>query len=100
VSACDTTPGDLTNDAADSGIKAEDAVRVALERFELADDPETRGELAVAALEQLERQLELVRADRLSLDRVEVVMWAARSRLERFLIETRGKAWWRARPKI
>ncbi len=67
------------------------------ERFAGAEDPEAQGELAAEALGHVERQLQLARERRRRLDGVEGKLWAKRNRLERFLIETRGADWWRAR---
>jgi hypothetical protein len=78
-------------------LEAEDSLRVLRERFEQADDPETQGELAAEALDQVERQLNLTRGRRHELDSIEGKLWARRNRLERLLIGTRGRAWWRER---
>jgi hypothetical protein len=78
-------------------LEAEDALRVLRERFESTDDPQAQGELAVEALEQVERQLSLTRARRQGLDSIEGKLCTRRNRLERFLIHARGRAWWRAR---
>ena len=55
-----------------------------------------RGDMT-AALEQVERQMQLTRERRQQLEDVEGRLWARRNRLEQFLIHTRGLAWWRAR---
>jgi hypothetical protein len=78
-------------------LEAEDALSVLRERFESTDDPEAQGELAVEALDQVERQLRLTRERRRGLDSIEGRLWARRNRLERFLIHARGRVWWRAR---
>jgi hypothetical protein len=86
------------HEAAREMLEAEDALHLVRQRFEQAeDDPETQGELASEALEQVERQLGLTRARRQQLDSIEGKLWARRNRLEHFLIHTRGRAWWRAR---
>jgi hypothetical protein len=77
--------------------EAEDALRLARERFQRTKDPELQGELAVEALDQVERQLQLTRERRQGLDSIEGKLWTRRNRLERFLIYTRGLAWWHAR---
>jgi hypothetical protein len=78
-------------------LAAEDALRLVRERFERTEDPEARGELAAEGLDHVERQLKLTRERRQQLDGIEGTLWARRNRLERFLIHTRGRAWWRAR---
>ena len=78
-------------------LEAEDALHLLRQRFEQAEDPETQGDLAAEALEQVERQLNLTRARRQQLDSIEGKLWARRNRLEHFLIHTRGRAWWRGR---
>jgi hypothetical protein len=78
-------------------LKAEEALRLALQRFEHTGDPELRGEFAAEALDHVERQLQLTRERRRQLDRAETKLWARRNRLEEFLIHTRGSAWWQAR---
>jgi hypothetical protein len=81
-------------------LEAEDALQLLRQRFEHAEDPETQGELAAEALEQVERQLNLTRGRRQQLDSIEGKLWARRNRLEDFLIHTRGRAWWRARRNL
>jgi hypothetical protein len=78
-------------------VEAEDALRLARERFRRTEDPELQGELAAEALDQVERQLTLTRERRQGLDSMEGKLWARRNRLERFLINARGRAWWQAR---
>jgi hypothetical protein len=80
--------------------EAEDALRVVCEHFERTDDTEARGELAAEALDHVERQLRLTRHRRQGLDSIEGKLWARRNALERFLIHTRGRAWWRARRSL
>jgi hypothetical protein len=75
----------------------EDALSVLRQRFERTDDPQTRSELAAEALDYVERQLELMREQRQQLDSNEGKLWASRNRLERLLIDARGRDWWRAR---
>ena len=80
--------------------EAEDALRLVREHFGRTDDPEAQGELAAEALDHVERQLTLTRQRRQGLDSVEGKLWARRNALERFLIHTRGRAWWRARRSL
>jgi hypothetical protein len=80
-------------------FEAEEALRLLRERFEHEQDAEAQGELAAQALDQVERQLDLARARRQQLDSIEGRLWTRRNRLERFLIHTRGRAWWHARRK-
>jgi hypothetical protein len=80
-------------------FEAEEALRLVRERFEHEQDAAPRGELAAQALVQVERQLDLARARRQQLDSIEGRLWTRRNRLERFLIHTRGRAWWHARRK-
>jgi hypothetical protein len=87
-------------EAARGMIEAEDALRLVSEHFERTDDPEARGELAAEALEHVERQLRLTRQRRQGLDSIEGKLWSRRNALERFLIQTRGRAWWRARVSL
>jgi hypothetical protein len=75
-------------------IEAEEALDLVRQRFERTRDADTRGDLAVQALEQVERQLELTRERRRLLDGVEGTLWSRRNRLERFLIHARGAVWW------
>jgi hypothetical protein len=84
-------------EAARGMLEAEDALRLLRERFDNSEDPAARGELATEALEQVERQLELTRERRQQLDSIEGRLWARRNQIERFLIDVRGRAWWRAR---
>jgi hypothetical protein len=83
-----------------SMLEAEEALRLVRQRFEHTEDPEVQGELAAEALDHVERQLKLTRERRRALDRVEGKLWARRNRLERFLIQRRGSAWWRARRNL
>jgi hypothetical protein len=76
---------------------AEEALGRVRQRFEHAEDPQTQAELAAEALEYVEQQLKLTRERRRELDGLEGRLWARRNRLERFLIHTRGIAWWQAR---
>jgi hypothetical protein len=84
-------------EAARGMVEAEDALRLVRERFQRTGDPEAQGELAAEALNHVERQLRLTRKRRQGLDSIEGKLWARRNALERFLIHTRGRAWWRAR---
>jgi len=98
----DTLPrvGELLGRAQETArgiVEAEDALRLVRERFERTEDPELQGELAAEALDQVERQLTITRERRQGLDSMEGKLWARRNRLERFLIHTRGRAWWQAR---
>jgi hypothetical protein len=78
-------------------LEAEEAVRLVWQRFEHTDDPGLRGELAAEALDHVERQMQLTHEQRGQLDSTEAKLWARQNRLERFLIHTRGSAWWHAR---
>ena len=92
--------GDLLGgaQAAARGIfEAEAALRALREQFERSEGPDVQGRLAAEALEHVERQLSLARARRRQLDGIEGKLWARRNRLERFLITTRGRDWWRER---
>jgi enoyl-CoA hydratase/carnithine racemase len=77
--------------------EAEDALRLVRERFQHTEDPQLQGDLAAEALDQVERQLQLTSQRRQGLDSIEGKLWTRRNRLERFLIHTRGRAWWQAR---
>jgi hypothetical protein len=77
--------------------EAEEQLRRVSERFEQTDDAEAQGELAALALDQVEHELELTSAHRRQLEGVELSLWSRRNRLERFLIKTRGAAWWHDR---
>jgi hypothetical protein len=87
-------------EAARGMVEAEDALRLVCEHFERTHDPEAQGELAAEALDHVERQLALTRHRRQGLDSIEGKLWARRNALERFLIHTRGRAWWRARRSL
>jgi hypothetical protein len=76
---------------------AEEALGRVRQQFEHAEDPQTQGALAAEALEYVEQQLKLTRERRRELDGLEGRLWTRRNRLERFLIHTRGIAWWQAR---
>jgi hypothetical protein len=89
----------VAQESARGMIEAEDALRLARQRFERAEDPHVRGELAAEALDHVERQLRLTRERRQQLEGIEGGLWARRNRLERFLIHTRGRAWWHERRK-
>jgi hypothetical protein len=77
-------------------LDAEDALQLVRQRFEQSVDREEQGELAVLALEHVERQLELARERRRQLDGLEAKLWGRQNRLEGFLIHARGSAWWHA----
>src|ERR1700751_6151960 len=78
-------------------LEAEEALRLALQRFAQNGDPEIRGEVPAETLDHVERQLQLTRERRRQLDRTEAKLWTRQNRLEGFLIHTRGSAWWHAR---
>jgi hypothetical protein len=78
-------------------LGSEDTLAALRRRFEQTDDPQVRSELAAEALDYVERQLELMREQRQQLDSSEGKLWARRNRLERLLIDARGRDWWRAR---
>ena len=78
-------------------FEAEAALSALREQFERSEGPDVQGQLAAEALEHVERQLSLARARRRQLDGIEGKLWARRNRLERFLITTRGRDWWRER---
>jgi hypothetical protein len=78
-------------------VEAEDAFSLVREHFQRTEDPQAQAELAAEALGHVERQLTLTRERRHGLDSIEGKLWARRNRLERFLIATRGRAWWQAR---
>jgi hypothetical protein len=77
--------------------QAEEELRQMRERFEQTHDAESQGELAALALDQVERELKLTSEHRRQLEGVELSLWSRRNRLERFLIRTRGAAWWHTR---
>jgi hypothetical protein len=83
--------------AGDSHASAEEALSRLRRRFDQTDDPRAQSELAAEALEHVERELGAIRERRQQLDSSEGKLWSRRNRLERFLIDTRGLDWWRAR---
>lgn len=85
--------------AGDPQATAEEALSRLRQRFEQTDDPRAQSELAAEALDHVERELGVIRERRQQLDSNEGKLWARRNRLERFLIDTRGVDWWRARRK-
>jgi hypothetical protein len=87
----------LPSESARGFAEAEEQLRRVRERFEQTQDAEAQGELAVLALDQVERELKLASAHRRQLEGVELSLWSRRNRLERFLIQTRGAAWWHDR---
>jgi len=88
---------DPSSPATASKAQGEDMLSALRQRFEQTDDPRMRSELAAEALDYVERQLELMRVQRQQLDSNEGKLWARRNRLERLLIDARGRDWWRAR---
>ena len=80
-----------------SQASAEETLSRLRRRFEQTDDPRAQSELAAEALDHVERELGVIRERRQQLDSNEGKLWARRNRLERFLIDTRGVDWWRAR---
>ncbi len=78
-------------------LESEDALELVRQRFARTVDPEEQAELAVLALEHVERQLALTHERRRHLDSIEAKLWSRQHRLEGFLIHTRGSAWWHAR---
>jgi len=86
-----------TRPAGDSQASAEEALSRLRRRFEQTDDPRAQSELAAEALDQVERELGAIRERRQQLDSSEGKLWSRRNRLERFLIDTSGLDWWRAR---
>jgi hypothetical protein len=80
-----------------SQASAEETLAGLRRRFEQTDDPRAQSELAAEALDYVERELGLIRERRQQLDSKEGKLWSRRNRLERFLIDTRGLDWWRAR---
>jgi hypothetical protein len=85
----------VTHGPADTVLVGERELENLRECFEQTRDPGAKGELAARALEHTERQLRLTRGRRQELDSIEGRLWARRNRLERFLIQTKGRAWWR-----
>ncbi len=85
----------MTPGPADTMLAGEQELENLRECFEQTRDPGAKGELAASALEHIERQLRLTRGRRQELDSIEGRLWARRNRLERFLIQTKGRAWWR-----
>jgi hypothetical protein len=90
----------VAQESARGMLEAEDAFNLLRERFRRTEDPQAQGELAAEALDQVERQLTLTRGRRQQLDSIEGRLWARRNRLEQFLIEMRGRSWWRARRNL
>ncbi len=90
----------VSRQAAHEMVEAEEALDPVMARFEHAQDPQAKGELAAEALAYVERQLELTQQRRRQLDGVEGTLWARRNDLERFLIRTRGLSWWHARRRV
>jgi len=78
-------------------LEAEGALHLVRQRFEKTEDPQQQEELAAEALDHVERQLQLLRDRRRQLDSAEARLWARQNRLEGFLIQARGSAWWHAR---
>jgi hypothetical protein len=87
---------ELSSESPDaSQASAEETLASLRRRFEQTDDPRAQSELAAEALDYVERELGLER--RQQLDSKEGKLWSRRNRLERFLVDTRGLDWWRAR---
>ncbi len=85
----------MTPGPADTMLAGEQELENLRECFDQTRDPGAKGELAASALEHIERRLRLTRGRRQELDSIEGRLWARRNRLERFLIQTKGHAWWR-----
>ena len=85
----------VTPGPADTMLVGEQELENLKECFEQTRDRRAKGELAASALERIERQLRLARGRRQELDSIEGRLWARRNRLERFLIQTKGRTWWR-----
>jgi hypothetical protein len=83
--------------SADAVREADEALALLRSRFEHAQDPTVRGQIADEALGLVESQLSVARDWRGQLDSFEGSLWARRNRIERFLIRSRGREWWRAR---
>jgi hypothetical protein len=77
--------------------EADEALAALRARFEQTEDPTAQSRIADEALDVVERQLVAARDWRARLDSFEGSLWARRNRIERFLIRTHGRAWWRAR---
>ena len=90
------TPQATANRSTDELGAAEEALEIVRQRFEQAEEQETRGRLAAEALDLVERQLSLARERRRRLDSIEAKLWSRRNRIERLLIHARGSDWWRA----
>jgi DNA-binding transcriptional MerR regulator len=75
----------LSLDAVRGLLEAEDARRLLRERFQRTADPDERLEIIVEAIGHVERQLELVRARRRELDKLERELTDRRRRLRRRL---------------
>jgi hypothetical protein len=86
----------LSRQTEETMSETESSLRALRQRFDRTQDPRLRGELAVEALEHVEGELRLIRSRRHELDSIEGTLWARRNRLERFLIQARGREWWRA----
>jgi hypothetical protein len=83
--------------AGESQASTEETLSRLRRRFEQTEDPRAQSELAAEALDQVESELGAIRERRQQLDSSEGKLWSKRNRLERFLIDTRGLDWWRAR---
>ena len=88
---------DGSRQAANAMGETERTLAALCERFEQTRDPAVQDWLAVEALDQVERQLTLAGDRRQQLDSIEGALWGRRNQIERFLIDTRGREWWRAR---
>ncbi len=80
--------------------EGEEALRRVREQFERSEDPAVRVELAAGALDEVDRQLDLIRERRQLLDSAEGSLWAKRNRLEQLLIQANGRDWWQQRRKL
>lgn len=83
----ETTPAirelrDETQQTARGILEAEETLGLVRQRFEQTEDPEARGELAVEALDQVERQLKLTAEHGLHVSGLETELWASRNHLE------------------
>jgi hypothetical protein len=90
-------PSVPTAEPDDEMLDTEQELQRLKERFDQTGDPRAREELAVSALEHVEGQLRLTRTRRHALDAIEGRLWTRRNRIERFLIQTKGREWWHAR---
>jgi len=95
-----SSPGEAEGGLQETALAIRDAERALAqlrEQFERTADRAAQAQLATQALDVVERELALADRRRRALDAIEGTLWRRRNRIERVLIDIRGRDWWQAR---